>query len=376
MITSEAVTAAPMPISAQALARWIAERAPAGAVTVADLRSQLAAAGAATDRDLTLVVLQPEGLAMLPTRVPSAGQALERIAATARRQGWHGTPEAFAARLGAAAAPRLVAGQQPVDALQSAVEESALYLLHRRAPGVLGGWSANPGGGRIAVVRFDAGNGNAPVFRHAQFELDETRDARLLSLRHVRADVPCGTCTLCCRVYRVPLAPWEDPADFAGLVEGDGHGGWRLRHGTDGACINLVEGRCTIYERRPAACRAFDCRSASLNPAAPGGQLAEIARRGREMLEAFGEEAYLESLAASVTGNDGFRDEVVSRARAALACLAVRRQAEAHFSRHPGSDSVRIEDERAARVIGSATAAVVARRTPDGVRLDPELETG
>lgn len=369
---SEPETAGAMPISGPSLARWIAERAPAGAVAVATLARQLNEGGTATDRDITLVVLQAEGLAMLPARLPGASQALKRIAATARGQGWQGTTDSFAAQRGAAAAPRLVSGQEPAGALQAAVEEAALYLLHRRAPGILAAWAAHPAAGRIAVVRFDAAAGIAPVFRHAQFELDETRDARLLSLRHVRADVPCGTCTLCCRVYRVPLAPWEDPADFAGLVEGDGSGGWRLRHGPDNACINLVEGRCTIYERRPAACRAFDCRSASLNPAAPGGQLAEIARRGREMLEAFGEDAYLESLAASVTGNDSFRDQIVARARAALACLAARRAAEAHFSRHPDSDSLRIEDERAARVVGSTTAAVVARRTADGVRLEPE----
>jgi hypothetical protein len=50
-------------------------------------------------------------------------------------------------------------------------------------------------------------------------------------------DVPCGDCSACCH----DIAPFE------------------MRE--DGSCINLLDGKCSIYETRPNACRAFDCRT-------------------------------------------------------------------------------------------------------------------
>jgi Fe-S-cluster containining protein len=42
-----------------------------------------------------------------------------------------------------------------------------------------------------------------------------------------------------------------------------GEPAWMLAHKPNGDCVYLGEvngvGRCTIYERRPAICRAFDC---------------------------------------------------------------------------------------------------------------------
>jgi hypothetical protein len=29
---------------------------------------------------------------------------------------------------------------------------------------------------------------------------------------------------------------------------------------TDGSCVNLIDGKCSIYARRPEACRQYDCR--------------------------------------------------------------------------------------------------------------------
>lgn len=39
-----------------------------------------------------------------------------------------------------------------------------------------------------------------------------------------------------------------------------GKEGLRLRQTPDGACVHLGEAGCTVYEKRPAMCRVFDCR--------------------------------------------------------------------------------------------------------------------
>ena len=69
---------------------------------------------------------------------------------------------------------------------------------------------------------------------------------RAVVRRYLRGDVnvPCDGCTACCRSkMRVP----------------DGNGGFLAKR-DDGSCVHLIDGQCSIYERRPPACRAFDCR--------------------------------------------------------------------------------------------------------------------
>jgi Fe-S-cluster containining protein len=75
------------------------------------------------------------------------------------------------------------------------------------------------------------------------------------------AEVPCGGCTGCCKskrmfanldkaeLERFPEAVYE--ASIDGMV---------LPKHEDGTCTKLVDGKCTIYDRRPRACRVYDCR--------------------------------------------------------------------------------------------------------------------
>jgi Fe-S-cluster containining protein len=77
--------------------------------------------------------------------------------------------------------------------------------------------------------------------------------------------VDCGPCRACCHMA-VFLTPWDIGEDY--LTE---HGGRNLKRATDGACVYLGEAGCSIYERRPVACRAFHCgefvRNANLEAA-------------------------------------------------------------------------------------------------------------
>lgn len=81
-------------------------------------------------------------------------------------------------------------------------------------------------------------------------------------------DVPCGSCTLCCEklspfltveeiqsgLYPLSLLNPEDPTDpQAGPVV-------VLYRKKEGGCGMFVDGKCTIYNHRPIACRQFDCR--------------------------------------------------------------------------------------------------------------------
>lgn len=77
--------------------------------------------------------------------------------------------------------------------------------------------------------------------------------------------VPCSGCTLCCRGDIIMLFP--DSGDVVETYEaeewtlpGTDERGHLLKKGADGNCVYLGDGGCTIRERKPAICRAFDCR--------------------------------------------------------------------------------------------------------------------
>jgi Fe-S-cluster containining protein len=111
--------------------------------------------------------------------------------------------------------------------------------------------------------------------------------------------VKCGTCTACCRassgvVLQPPdvlnaydyimapataelaaklqrtnpgaLLPLEElpdaPADFLQICKqvGARFAVAELSQHDNGDCVYLGDGGCTIYDRRPAVCRGFDCR--------------------------------------------------------------------------------------------------------------------
>jgi len=81
------------------------------------------------------------------------------------------------------------------------------------------------------------------------------------------ADVPCGTCTACCRsslfihinpeetetIRRIPRALLF-PAP--GLPEGN----LFMGYDDNGRCPMLFDDKCSIYEHRPQTCRDYDCR--------------------------------------------------------------------------------------------------------------------
>lgn len=81
------------------------------------------------------------------------------------------------------------------------------------------------------------------------------------------AVVPCGGCTACCTsaqfvdigpeetdtLARIPPAllapaPWRPPGHVV------------LGYDERGHCAMLADGKCSIYEHRPRACRTYDCR--------------------------------------------------------------------------------------------------------------------
>jgi Fe-S-cluster containining protein len=81
-------------------------------------------------------------------------------------------------------------------------------------------------------------------------------------------DVPCGSCTLCCEklspyltveeiqsgLYPLSLLNPTDPSNpEAGPIVA-------LYRKKEGGCGMFVDGKCSIYNYRPIACRQFDCR--------------------------------------------------------------------------------------------------------------------
>lgn len=72
-----------------------------------------------------------------------------------------------------------------------------------------------------------------------------------------RSTVPCGKCTACCWHEIVPLTAGDDLTFYDSEVL---NGALVLRHRPDGACVHLGRKGCSIWTKRPAVCRAFDCR--------------------------------------------------------------------------------------------------------------------
>lgn len=111
-----------------------------------------------------------------------------------------------------------------------------------------------------------------------------------------RSDVPCGSCSACCRGNNlVMLIPSEGDVvtSYAHeLVSLAGAMRPVLKRDPNGDCIYLVAGQCSIYERAPVVCRVFDCRRwYKLHSRADrrrmthrGGTEAEMIEAGRERL--------------------------------------------------------------------------------------------
>lgn len=85
------------------------------------------------------------------------------------------------------------------------------------------------------------------------------------------ADVPCGTCTLCCELLAPHLTPEEVSSGLypisltmptPEILAKDPTVGpvITMFKNEKGSCAMFIDGKCSIYEKRPLACRQFDCR--------------------------------------------------------------------------------------------------------------------
>lgn len=73
-------------------------------------------------------------------------------------------------------------------------------------------------------------------------------------------DVPCNGCSQCCQGPQRILTLDPETEDLSAYeTYTDEHGRTLLAGRVDGTCIYLQGGKCSIYERRPLACRNFDC---------------------------------------------------------------------------------------------------------------------
>jgi hypothetical protein len=80
-----------------------------------------------------------------------------------------------------------------------------------------------------------------------------------------QTEVPCGTCTECCKSGQgLFLHPeqGDDVSSYEHQVATDPEGKpvFLLATTNGGACVYLGPSGCTIYQRRPLLCRGFDCR--------------------------------------------------------------------------------------------------------------------
>ena len=70
------------------------------------------------------------------------------------------------------------------------------------------------------------------------------------------ANPPCGDCTACCRSgFDISFTPHADEGREYLFVNGV------LPKTQDGVCAHLIDGKCVVYDDRPAICRRYDCRT-------------------------------------------------------------------------------------------------------------------
>lgn len=78
------------------------------------------------------------------------------------------------------------------------------------------------------------------------------------------SDVKCGSCQACCKNVLIVLFPEEgDDVSAYDTDELEWPGKdtlHKLKQKENGDCAYLGEKGCTIYDKRPILCRAFDCR--------------------------------------------------------------------------------------------------------------------
>jgi hypothetical protein len=87
--------------------------------------------------------------------------------------------------------------------------------------------------------------------------------AKLTTHPEMPANVPCGSCTACCYHQRIDVDRAVEPPErllHLDLVP-DAIGDMKLRKNPEtGACVHLIDGKCSVYQYRPTGCRRYDCR--------------------------------------------------------------------------------------------------------------------
>ena len=96
--------------------------------------------------------------------------------------------------------------------------------------------------------------------------------------RGEQADVPCGDCNACCRAsYFIHVTKADGaarkaiPAPLLFPAPGQPEGCAVMGFNEAGTCPMLIEDRCSIYTRRPATCRDYDCRIFAATGISAGG---------------------------------------------------------------------------------------------------------
>jgi hypothetical protein len=107
-------------------------------------------------------------------------------------------------------------------------------------------------------------------WKHAMSKMDPGDIQRSLkSGKAAIRDVPCGTCTACCRAGMTIKLTEGEKARFG--VEA-------FEPLANGHCPHLKETGCDIYAERPMLCRTFDCRMYAYLRVGPNGPIGEAVR--------------------------------------------------------------------------------------------------
>lgn len=146
------------------------------------------------------------------------------------------------------------------------------------------------------------------------------------------SDVPCGSCTACCRSSQfVHIAPDERetlaviPKEllFPAPLLPRGHA--LLGYDDRGHCPMLANDGCSIYEHRPRACRVYDCRVFAATGVLPSDRpaVAERVRQWRFSFDHPDSQVISEALHAAVASLRDVSSELTPTSDTARALVAV-----------------------------------------------------
>lgn len=100
--------------------------------------------------------------------------------------------------------------------------------------------------------------------------------------------VPCGECTGCCTSSKfIHIKPTdiaalqEIPEEIMFPAPGLPRGHYLLGYDENGHCPMFRDGKCSIYQSRPATCRQYDCRIYAATGVSAQDESTEISNRVR-----------------------------------------------------------------------------------------------